>query len=443
MDIVSILAAIFIFGIMIFIHEFGHFIIARKNGIRVIEFAIGMGPTIFSFGKKDTKYSLKLFPFGGYCRMQGFEDEQLDDEDKKELDATQSFESKSVWARISVVAAGPIFNFVLAFVLAIIVIGYVGYDPAEVIYVDENSPAAEAGLQVGDVITYYDGENINFGRDLDMHDYFEPIKNDMAIVIKYKRDGKETQTSLYPVLKKKYAVGFMYTIDDGVADIEQVVEGGALHGAGVKDGDVIVSVNGTAIASSRDLNKYFDENPITESDVHMVLERNGEQFEVTVTPSFSYEYYDTGFLYNYGRQKTDALGTIKYSFAEVGLQIKTVYRSLGMLFTGGVSVNDFSGPVGIADIINDTYEASKPDGFIYVFLNFANLTIMLSANLGVMNLLPIPGLDGGRLLFLIIELVRRKPVDKKKEGMIHVIGMLLIMAFAMFILFKDVFALFK
>lgn len=444
MSIVSIIAAVFMFGILIFIHEFGHFLIARKNGIRVIEFAIGMGPTIFSFNKKNTKYSIKLLPFGGFCRMQGYEDEQLDDEEKGELKAEDSFDSKSVWARISTVAAGPVFNFVLAFVLAIVVIGFVGYDPATVLQVSENSAAWEAGIRQGDVITYYNGDNIVFGREIYLNEFINPIENDnQSVKVKYKRDGKEYTTKITPKLVKKYVIGFQYTIGDTEAVIDKVTEGGALDKAGVKAGDVITSINGNEITSSRQMNAYFNMNPIGEEDIKLTLSRKGEIIEITVKPEFSAQYYDTGLVYNTYREKTSPLKTIGYSFREVKYQITTVFKSLGLLFKGRLTANDFTGPVGIADVINDTYEASKSDGALYVFLNFANLTIMLSANLGVMNLLPIPGLDGGRLLFLIIEAIRRKPIDKKKEGIIHVVGMLLILAFGVYIMFHDIISLFK
>ncbi len=445
MNLVSIVAAIFIFGLLIFIHEFGHFVIARRNGIRVIEFAIGMGPTIFSFNKNDTKYAIKLLPFGGYCRMQGFEDEQLDDEELSELDATASFESKSVWARIAVVAAGPIFNFVLAFVFAIIVIGFIGIDKAEIYKVYENSPAKEAGLMEGDIITKFDGKKVGIGRELYLEEMLNPISSEKPIKIEYLRDGKKHETTLTPEKLTRYLAGFSYTISDDKAIIGAIVEGGALSATDAKVNDIIIAIDGTEISSAAELEKYFDINPLSEKEVVFTLKRGEEVFDVKLMPKYAGEYYNVGMTYNsYNiREKVNAFETVKYSFKEVSFQIETVFKSLGLIFKGQVKIDDFAGPVGITEIIDDTYEASKSDGFWYVLLNFANLVIMLSANLGVMNLLPIPGLDGGRLIFLFIEAVIRKPVNKKVEGIIHVVGMLLIMAFAMVILFNDVWSLFK
>ncbi len=443
MSIVSIVATILILGILIFIHEFGHFFIARRNGIRVIEFAIGLGPTIFKIhDKKGTDYCIKLLPFGGYCRMQGFEDESLDDEEHLELNPNEAFSSKSVWARIAVVCAGPIFNFLLAWVFSLVIISIVGYDPAEITYVKDGSVADEAGLTEGDVITSFNGSTIHFGREIYLETYINPL-SDEEIEIIYERDGKEYTVSVTPEYIEKYVIGIEYSLGNETAVIDSVVDGGAFDGAGVLAGDVIVNVNGTDIETSEDLYNYFTSNPLTGEEITVTLLRDSEEYTVTVTPVYSTSYYSLGFSYNTYRVKTNAWGVIKYSFYDLKYSISTVVRSLGMLFTGKLSVNDLSGPVGIADVVNDTYEASKSDGIGYVLLNFMNLSVIISANLGVMNLLPIPGLDGGRLLFLIIEAIRRKPIDKKKEGIVHLIGILLLFALAVYVLFHDISSLFK
>jgi regulator of sigma E protease len=145
-----------------------------------------------------------------------------------------------------------------------------------------------------------------------------------------------------------------------------------------------------------------------------------------------------GISWSTARNKVGAIETLGYSFNEVGYWIKLTFKSLGMLFTGGASVNDLSGPVGVVDIVDETVEASKTDGALYIFLNLANLCILLSANIGVMNLLPIPALDGGRLLFLIIEALRGKPIDKKKEGYVHIAGFLFLILLMVFVMFNDI-----
>ena len=170
--------------------------------------------------------------------------------------------------------------------------------------------------------------------------------------------------------------------------------------------------------------------------------RDGEESTVSVTPKFYQSYYSAGFSYNLARQRTDVLGTIRYSAVEVGYWIEYTVKSLGMLFTGGVSLDDMAGPVGIVDMIGTTYEASRSDGTLYVVLNMAYLTILLSANLGVVNLLPIPALDGGRLVFLFLEALRGKPIAREKEGFIHMIGLIALMALMVVVFFNDIFRLF-
>ena len=433
----SIFLAVIIFGVLVFIHEFGHFIIAKKNGVRVIEFSIGMGPTIFSFDKGDTKYSLKILPFGGACQMLS---KEFPGEEEAVMDVEKSFESKSVWSRMAIIFAGPVFNFVLAFVVALIVVGIIGYDPAQVLGVTKGSPADEAGIQVGDIITEYDGTKVDIGRDIYLEEYIDGIDGD-PIKIKYERDGKEYTTTLKPAYVEQYMMGLTYTPGDGKAVMVEVTEDGPLAVAGFKAGDYIVEINGVAINSTNDFIEYITNNPITEEIMHIVAYRGDEKIEADITPVIGITGYETGFVYNFnGYVKCSPLKVIKYSYVEVKQQIKLVFKSLKMLFTGELGINDFSGPVGIVDAIDTVYDGSKEEGTKSVVVNMLTFVILLSANLGVMNLLPIPGLDGGRLLFLIIEAIKGKPV--KHEAYINMAGMLLLMLFAMYILFKDIINLF-
>lgn len=334
--------AILLFSIIILFHELGHFLLAKKNGIRVNEFSLGLGPTLVGFTKGETKYSIKLLPFGGACMMEG---EDGDSEDER------SFQKKSVWARISVVAAGPIFNFIMAFVFAFILILCIGYDKPVVYDVVEDYPAAEAGMEAGDTIISMNGKRIHFYREVSLYSYFHPGK-DISIV--YERDGERQETTLIP----------LYVEDEGRYMI-------GLYGSGL-------------------------------------------------------------------REKGNVLESLQYSVYELKYWISTTIESLKMLVTGRVGVNEMSGPVGIVKTIGDTYDESKTDGAYMVFLNMLNIAILLSANLGVMNLLPIPALDGGRLLFLIIEAIRRKRIDPEKEGMVHFVGLMLLMALMVFVMFNDI-----
>ena len=342
----SIVLAIIIFSLIVLIHELGHFLLAKKNGITVVEFSLGMGPRIVSTVKGGTRYSWKLLPFGGSCMMLG-EDDATEEEG--------SFASKSVWARISVIAAGPVFNFILAFLLSLFIIGSIGVDKPVVLGVSEGYPAAEAGIAEGDTILKINGSRIRLSREVTNYVTFH---QGQEATIQYEHDGEVKEATLEPV---------------------QNEEGRYIFG---------VSVNA-----------------------------------------------------NY-REKANALEILGYSAYEVKYWIQTTVSSLGMLLKGQVGINDMSGPVGVVSIIGETYESSAADGGFYVWLNMMNIAILLTANLGVMNLLPLPALDGGRLVFLILEAIRGKRINPEKEGMVHFIGLMALMLLMVIVMFNDVRKLF-
>lgn len=344
----KIIIALLIFSIIILFHEMGHFLLAKANGIRVNEFSLGLGPTLFGIQKGETKYSIKLLPFGGACMMEGEDGESSDN---------KAFNNKSVWARISVVAAGPVFNFIMALVFSFILVCCTGYDLPVLADVNEGYAAEEAGLQAGDTIVKMGGKHIHFYREVSAYSMYHAGE---TVKVTYERDGKKYTTELTP--------------------------------------------------------KYDEE-----------------------TGRYLY-----GFIGSPARDKTtnNVFTLVKYSAYEVEYWIYTTLGSLKMLFTGGVSVNDMSGPVGIVNAIGSSYEESVSYGYFYAFLQMLYISILLSANLGVMNLLPLPALDGGRLVFLIVEAVCGKKVDPEKEGMVHFVGIMILFALMILIMFNDIRKLF-
>lgn len=428
----NIIIALIIFSGIILFHELGHFLLAKKNKIVVTEFSLGMGPRIFSFTKGETQYSLKVFPFGGSCAMLGEDGEEM---------CEGAFNTKSVWARISVVAAGPIFNFIFAFLAAAIIIGVMGYDPAEIYYVEEGSPAYEAGLREGDLITNFQGEHVDIARDVLMYESLNGYEIDEAIQMTVERDGAEQEITFTPETYTRYLLGFTGKAEDDKILITNIVAGYPMSESHVEDGDYLTSINGTYFANFDDWQAYLDEYPLDGSAVTFTYERDGLEYEETLIPRESTD-LSTGFAYNTGRVKTTPFGVLKYSLIEVKYWISTTLKSLGMLFTGQFGVQDLSGPIGVVDVIGDTYEEVKSEGALIVTMNMLNLMILLSANLGVMNLLPIPALDGGRLVFLLIEAVRGKPFDREKEGMVHFAGIVVLMILMVFVMFQDITRLF-
>lgn len=421
----KIIIALLVFSVIILFHELGHFLLAKRNNIAVTEFSLGMGPRLLSTEKGGTRYSLKLFPIGGSCMMVG-----EDDDDNTE----GSFNNASVWTRISVVAAGPIFNFILAFVFAMIITSVVGYDPAKVLQVTEGSPAAEAGLQEGDVITEFQSRHISIGRDLDSYMNLHGLQ-DEEISLTYKRDGKKYDITYTADSEKRYMLGFYY-MTEGEPQITQVMIGSSMAEAGVMPGDIIREINGVAVADAKELQEYLSGHPLDGSEVTLGMERDGKVETIVATPQMT-KTVDSGFVYNIYREKTNFLGVMKYSAVEVRYWISSTIESLMMFVKGQFSVNDLSGPVGIIDVIGDSYEEAKEEGAVMVWMQMLYWAILLSANLGVMNLLPIPALDGGRLVFLLIEAVRKKRLNPNVEGMIHFAGFMLLMLLMVFVMFND------
>ena len=428
MKIVSIIVAILMFSLVVIFHELGHLLFAKKNGIGVTEFCLGMGPKLFGIKRGGTLYSLRLFPIGGACMMVG-EDEASDD--------AKAFNNKTVWQRFQVIFAGPLFNFILAFLLSMIMVALVGYDPARVTSVPEGGAGEAAGLQEGDIITRIDGSKINFGREILIKYTYDPIKSDEPVSVTYLRDGKKYTTTIIPQKTVRYLLGFVYKNEASPAKIDSVTKNYPLANAGLQEGDVIVSMDGNRIASGSALNDYITENPLTAQPVKLVYVRNGLEYEVEVTPAVS-ESFSLDFGYNTYAEKTSGLNVIKYSAAEVKYWIVTTVKGLGQIFRGRVSTDDLGGPVRIVSEISNVMTEAKPYGALVIAVELINWCVLLSANLGVMNLLPIPALDGGRLLFLIIEGIRRKPLNREKEGLVNGIFFILLMILMVFIFYNDI-----
>lgn len=434
--IVNIIIAVLMIGFLVVAHEFGHFIVAKANGVAVIEFAVGFGPRIFHVKKGETEYALRLIPFGGACVMLGDAMMEMGDE-ATEYDESRALSAKSVWARIAIVVARPFFNFIIAFIFAVIIIASVGIDPCTVDVVEKDSPAYEAGLEAGDLITKINNNSMAFSKEYSFYNYYH---GNETMNITYKRNGEKYTTTVTPVYRTSQVYRIGVVVSDNV-NITTVTKDSPADKAGLKVGDIIMSVEGQKLSESLRISDIISASQGKE--VTMVVKRGDNEISLSVTPSITdVEEYYTGFdSYGY-RVKQGPAATIGYAFKEVGYWIEVVVKSVGMMFTGKVSVNDLSGPVGVVDSVNTVVEQSKPDGVWMVCLNLFNYIVMLSANLGVMNLLPLPALDGGKLLFLIIEALRGKPVKPEHEGMVHFVGMVLLMMLMVYVMFKDITRLF-
>ena len=430
--VIEILVAILMVGVVIAVHEFGHFLLAKVNGVVVKEFSLGMGPRLLSKKYKGTIYSLKLLPFGGSCQMLG----EADDSNEE-----GSFNSKSVWKRISIVFAGPFFNFILAFVLSLIILNAIGYDPAYISSVDP-TVAEQTGLQEDDVIVKYQKHKIRLGRDLALYETLDGISKE-PITITYLRDGKKQTVTYDPVYTARYYIGIYYSYNEGLEgggqiELSDVVKKGAAEAAGLKKGDKIIAINHVDVATVDAFTDYTKDHPFGDQAVTITYERDGRTYDTELTPKFQ-DSYSLGFTYNVNyREKISFAKSLKYGVVEVDYWIKSVIKSLGYMIKGKASTEDIGGPVRVVSEMTNVMETSyRTDGLFYAFLNLINWTILLSANLGVMNLLPIPALDGGRLLIYIIEVIRGKKMKTEHEGIINFVGFVLLMLLMVFILFND------
>ncbi len=431
--VISIIIGVLLLGLIIVFHEFGHFLMCKMYNVAVPQFYVGFGPKLCSFQKGETLFSIRALPFGGACQMASPEDPDVDPE--------RTINAKKPLIKLCIYAAGPIFNFILAFIVSLIVIGFVGYDSPEVTRVSENGPAYMAGIRPGDIITGYNDMDVHLGRELAVELRYDPI-NSAPLEISYERDGIETKTVVTPAYNKLYKLGFTYMVDDNKALVADISEDGALYLAGVRKGDVILELNGSKIASGNELYSYISVNPFDGGPVSLKVERNGSELDFTVVPKVV-EDYDAGLSFNSNfRSDVEGLEIIKYSFYELRYNIVGTLKSLVMLFTGRLSSDDVGGPVRIVEELDNTIEAVEDQGTFIVVMNLINWIIVLSANLGVMNLLPLPALDGGRMMFALIELVRRKPIPPEKEGIVHLVGVILLLIVTIFVFFKDIMRLF-
>lgn len=353
-QVLLVIIAVLLFGLVITIHEFGHFFTAKLCGIRVNEFAVGMGPQIVSFQKGDTLYSLRLLPIGGYCAMEG---EQEDSSDER------AFNRKPVWKRILVVCMGAVMNIVLGLILMVIVLLQMPLMGSNVVArFEENSALQAAGIQVGDVITSIDGYTVRTDRDL------------------------------------QFALAILDTSGSEVlADFTVDREGQTLRFPDVKL-NTVQAEDGTKSI-------IFD-------------------FKVMAIPK--------------------TFGTVLQKAVEDTISIvRLVWQSLFMLVTGQFGLNDLAGPVGTASAITQAASTGlESNGFAGALSNIVYIIMVITVNLGIMNLLPIPALDGGRLLFLLIEAVVRRPIPRRFEGIVTAAGFIFLMAVMVLVTFSDILRLF-
>ncbi len=440
--IALIVIGVLLFELIIFIHEFGHFITAKKSGIKVNEFSLGMGPKLFSFGKGETKYSLRIFPIGGFCAMEG------EDEDS---DEPRAFNNAKVWKRMIVIIAGAVMNILLGFVLMfVVVVQQDSYSSNTVSSFPPTSYSANSGLEKGDIIKEIDGYGIS-----DSMDFSYPVSTAELKTIKgdtievYKEDCCNYLYNMCVSLVNEEKLS-----DDKVTEINSLLTEAADKINAVNDkesANKIYNEYYKKINESCGIKDYkIEEIKVRETRqrymADIVVERNGEEITLNDVQFFTYTTKDDDepkvSLDFYVEQIDKNVGTvISQTFKQTISTCKMVYASLGGLITGQFGFNDMSGPVGIASAITEVASTSLESGFLDAVNSIIYVMMIITVNLGLFNMLPFPALDGGRFVFLIIEAIRGKSVPRKAEAVVNGIGMALLILLMIVITVNDVFKL--
>ena len=412
--LIAAIKIIILLGFLILIHEAGHFAVAKLCKVKVNEFAIGFGPAIWKKQGKETKYAIRLIPLGGFVSMEG-EDERSED--------TRSFSKASIPKRMAIVVAGATVNIIFAIIVYFALISSSGTYVSNVVDETINGYAAkQIGLQSGDEIIEIDGEKIKSQKDIN-----EVIlnSNGKEVNIKVDRNGEILEYNVKPTEVPVKTTG-IYLDDE--AKIIAVEKGSSSEKAGIEANDKLIKVNDVDINGNP--NKAVQ--AINEKGLNTMLltvERGGQQIKIELTPDYISTYY-------LGVNLQLAPDTFWNRCINGGMQtadfLTSIVDNLKQLFTGQVGVDQMMGPVGISEVI------AKTDGV----REFFQMMALISLSLGVTNLLPIPALDGGKLLILIIEAIRRKPLKQETEINIQLLGFSILIALSLYVSYNDILRIF-
>ena len=416
--LLTILKIIFILGFLIFIHEGGHFIVAKLCKIRVNEFAIGFGPVIFKKQGKETLFQLRLIPLGGFCNMEG-------EEERSEVEG--SFSKASIPKRIEVVAAGGLVNIIFALLIYFTLMSCVGNNVSNVIdTVVPNYSAQTAGLQENDKILKIDGKKIKNKADLD-EALEQSNGNELSILIE--RDGKEQELKIKPTEEKYNYTGIaVNTSNDKLTEIAALYPNSPGEKQGLQAKDIIIAINDNPVENNAQKLVDYINLSIGEK-IKFTVERNGENVNITIMPDVMSNYL---LGVNLKMAENNFINNIYYAFFDTGEFAISIVDNLRLLFSGGVSIDQLMGPVGISDVVAQTNGLAD---FIYILA-------LISISLGFTNLLPFPPLDGGKIVILLIEAIRRKPLKEKTEINIQLIGFIMLMALMVYVTYNDILRIF-
>lgn len=418
--LVSAVKIIFLLGFLILIHEAGHFLVAKLFKVKVEEFAIGFGPKIITKQGKETKYELRLIPLGGFVRMEG---------EEQRSESERSFNNASIPKRMGIVAAGAIVNIVFGILVYFIIISATGNNVSTIVdSTNEGYVASEVNIQSGDEIKEINGKKIRLKSDIDQ---ILQESNGEELTLLIDRNNEEKEIKLKPTEKQTKSTGIYVSqaqTGEKATQVIQIEKGSNAEKDGLKANDIIRKINGVDVTG--DVQKLVSQiqNTTTEK-ANVEIDRDGEIISLDLTIDTVPVYY---LGINFKMAENNFANNVYYAFFETGNFLGSIFENIKMLFTGKVGIDQMTGPIGISNMVSQT------TGFV----DFMYLLALVSISLGITNLLPIPALDGGKLLILIIEAVRRKPMKEEIEIGIQLAGFFILILLTIFISYKDILRIF-
>lgn len=421
----TILAFLFVLGVLIFVHELGHFLVARRHGVRVLTFSLGFGPKILKVTRGDTEYCVSAIPLGGYVKMAG---ETPEDPRSGQPD---EFLSKTKWQRFQILFAGPAMNILLAVVVLAFVLSqgaqvkaYLDWAPV-IGSVVHGSPAERAGLMRGDRILTAGGREVPTWDALNVEIATKPNRDVNLTLL---RNGQTITATVRPVAGK-YEIGQIGALPDTHPLVAQVIAGDRADQAGLKPGDLVLAVNGENMVDQKQLTEVISKNG--GKPVELRIKRGDQELTLNGTPE---QRNGRGMLGFYiGEQtkyfKPGPLEALKLSVERNIENSGLIFRTLGGLFTGETSVRALQGPVGIAQLSGESAE----EGFI----SLLGLMAMLSINLGIINLMPVPVLDGGHILIMALEGIARRDFSMQVKEKMLLAGFVVLMMLMVTVIYND------
>jgi regulator of sigma E protease len=447
MNIVELVVSfVVVLGVLIFVHELGHFLVAKRSGVGVLKFSLGFGPKLVGVKRGETEYLISALPLGGYVKMIG---EDPGDESPEAADPERSFSRKSVGTRSRIILAGPLANFLLPVLLFSGIYMTVGQDYIVPVVgrPDANSPAAEAGLMPRDRIQAVNGRAVARWSEVEL-----PIRQSAGnpVLLTVQRDGKASdvrlvprRTKLFDMLGQEHEVWDLGLRPFIPARVNRVQAGTPAKAAGLRAGDLIVALEGTPVVEWDELSRLIRARP--GRPTLLTADRHGQRLDIRVTPERKTEPDATGESREVGiigilrgepqvqHERLNPFQAVVAGVWETGETSVNMVQGLWKVIQGRISPKTIGGPVMIAQVTGEVAQRGLKD--------LIKLTALLSINLAILNLLPIPVLDGGHLLFSLIEWLRGKPVSLRKREIAQQVGLVLLVGLMVFAFYNDIFRL--